>query len=117
MARVKRGVTKRKRHKRILKAAKGYRGSKSRIYKQAREAVTHALAYAFRGRKEKKRRLRSLWIVRINAATRPFGLSYGSFISGLKKAGVKLDRKLLAELSIRDPQAFSRLVQMAQASA
>src|SRR5919107_3294128 len=103
MARVKRGVTAHKRHKRLLNAAEGRRGTRSKLIKPAREALLHAMAYAYAGRKQRKRQLRALWIVRLNAAARQNGLTYSALISGLKKAGVVLDRKVLAEIAVRDP--------------
>ena len=102
MARVKRGVTAHQRHKRLLQDAEGRKGTKSRLVKPAREALLHALAYATRDRKQRKRQMRELWIVRINAAARQNGLTYGQFIAGLKKADVEIDRKILADLAIRD---------------
>ena len=102
MARVKRGVTSHRRHKRLLQDAEGRKGTKSRLVKPAREALLHALAYATRDRKQRKRQMRQLWIVRINAAARQNGLTYGQFIAGLKKADVEIDRKILADLAIRD---------------
>ena len=99
MARVKRGVAAHKRHKRLLNAAEGRKGAKSRLIKPAHEALLHALAYATRDRKQRKRKMRELWIVRINAAARLNGLTYGQFINGLKKSGVELDRKILADLA------------------
>ena len=115
MARVKRGVTAHKRHKRLLKAAEGRRGTKSKLIKPAREAQLHAMAYAYRGRKERKRQLRALWIVRVNAAARLNGLSYNKFISGLKAAGVILDRKVLADIAVRDAATFARIAEVAKA--
>ena len=114
MARVKRGVTAHKRHKRLLKAAEGKTGTHRRLIRSAREAQLHAMAYAYRGRKERKRQMRSLWITRINAAARLNGMTYSSLISGLKKAGCDLDRKVLADLAVRDPHAFTELVEMAR---
>ena len=108
MARVKRGVAAHKRHKRLLNAAEGRKGAKSRLIKPAREALLHALAYATRDRKQRKRKMRELWIVRINAAARLNGLTYGQFINGLKKAEVGIDRKVLADLAIRDAAVFGR---------
>ncbi len=102
MARVKRGVTAHKRHKRLLQDAEGRRGTRSRLVKPAREALLHALAYATRDRKQRKRQMRQLWIVRINAAARQNGMTYGQFIAGLKKADVAIDRKILADLA--DPR-------------
>ena len=106
MARVKRGVTAHKRHKRLLNAAEGRKGTKSRLIKPAREALLHALAYATRDRKQRKRQMRELWIVRINAAARQNGLTYGQFINGLKKADIEIDRKILADLAVRDSATF-----------
>ena len=115
MARVKRGVTAHKRHKRLLKAAEGRRGTRSKLIKPAREAQLHAMAYAYRGRKERKRQMRALWIVRVNAAARLNGLSYGKLISGLKAAGVALDRKVLADIAVRDAATFARIAEVAKA--
>src|SRR4029078_11755948 len=102
MARVKRGVTAHKRHKRLLNAAEGRRGTKSRLIKPAREALLHAMAYSYVGRKHRKRQPRALWIVRLNAAARQHGLTYGKLFAGLKRAGVALDRKILADIAVRD---------------
>jgi large subunit ribosomal protein L20 len=115
MARVKRGVTSHKRHKRLLKAAEGRRGTKSKLFRPAHEANLHAMAYAYRGRKERKRQLRRLWITRVNAASRINGLSYNRFISGLKAAGVVLDRKVLADIAVRDAATFARIAEVAKA--
>ncbi|MFO1257286.1 MAG: 50S ribosomal protein L20 [Gammaproteobacteria bacterium] len=114
MARVKRGVTSHKRHKKVLKAAKGYYGARSRTIKVARQAVIKAGQYAYRDRKQHKREIRSLWIVRINAAARAFGLSYSRLIAGLKKANIALDRKSLAELAVFDQAAFNKVAEKAQ---
>jgi large subunit ribosomal protein L20 len=114
MARVKRGVTAHKRHKRLLKAAEGRKGTKSRLIKPAREALLHALAYATRDRKQRKRQMRELWIIRINAAARLNGLTYGQFMSGLKRADIDLDRKILADLAVRDSATFGRIVEAAK---
>src|SRR5574340_1015054 len=114
MARVKRGVAAHQRHKRLLKAAEGRKGTKSRLVKASREASLHAMAYATRDRKQRKRDMRSLWIVRINAAARLNGLTYGAFISGLRKAGIGLDRKILADLAVRDATAFGAIVEAAK---
>jgi large subunit ribosomal protein L20 len=111
MARVKRGVTAHKRHKRLLDDAEGRKGTRSRLVKPAREALLHALAYATRDRKQRKRQLRQLWIVRINAAVRQHGVTYGAFIAGLKKAEIGLDRKILADIAVRDAATFSRIVE------
>lgn len=114
MARVKRGVTAHRRHKRLLDAAEGRKGTKSRLIKPAREALLHALAYATRDRKQRKRQLRGLWIVRINAAVRAQGLTYGKFIQGLKAADITLDRKILADLAVRDAGTFTQIVEAAK---
>jgi len=114
MARVKRGVTSHKRHKRLLNAAEGRMGTKSRLIKPAREANLHAMAYATRDRKQRKRQMRQLWIIRINAAARQHGLTYGQFVNGLKKAEVELDRKILADLAVRDSATFGRIVDLAK---
>ena len=115
MARVKRGVTAHKRHKRLLKAAEGRKGTKSKLYRPAHEAQLHAMAYAYRGRKERKRQMRALWITRLGAAARLNGLSYNKFISGLKAAGVALDRKVLADIAVRDAATFARIAEVAKA--
>ncbi len=114
MARVKRGVTAHKRHKRLLNDAEGRKGTKSRLVKPAREALLHALSYATRDRKQRKRQMRELWIVRINAAARQNGLTYGQFIAGLKKAEVGIDRKILADLAVRDAATFGRIAELAK---
>jgi large subunit ribosomal protein L20 len=114
MSRVKRGNVHTKRRRRILKQAKGYYGAKSRLYSEARDSVDRALQFAFHGRKRKKRDFRRLWITRINAASRQHGLSYSQFINGLSKAGVGLDRKMLAELAVEDPRAFETLATTAK---
>jgi large subunit ribosomal protein L20 len=114
MARVKRGVTAHKRHKRLLNAAEGRKGTKSKLIKPAREALLHALAYATRDRKQRKRQMRQLWVVRINAAARQHDLTYGQFIHGLKKADVQIDRKILADLAVRDAATFGRIVELAK---
>jgi large subunit ribosomal protein L20 len=116
MARVKRGVTARARHKKTLKAAKGYYGRRKNIYRAAVQAVEKAGQYAYRDRRRKKRNFRSLWIQRINAAARELGLTYGRFINGLGKAGIEVDRKILADLAVREPQAFATLVEKAKAA-
>jgi len=115
MARVKRGVTSHKRHKRLLKTVEGQRGTRSRLVKRAREAQLHSMAYAYRGRKERKRQLRALWITRLNAAARQQGVTYSRFISGLKAAGVILDRKVLADIAVRDAATFARIAEVAKA--
>jgi large subunit ribosomal protein L20 len=114
MTRVKRGFKRAQRRKRMLKFAKGFYGAKSRLYRSAKEAVEKALAYAYRGRKERKRDFRSLWIVRISAASVQNGMSYSKFMGGLKKANVTLDRKVLADIAVRNPEAFSKLVAVAK---
>ena len=116
MARVKRGVTAHKRHKRLLAQAEGRRGTRSKLIRPAREALFHALVYAYRDRRDRKRDMRRLWIERINAASRQHGMPYGRFIAGLKSARVEVDRKMLADLAIRDAGAFSKMVEMAKAS-
>jgi len=117
MARVKRGVHAKKHHKAILEQAQGYYGNRSRSYKSANEAVLHALQYAYRDRRAKKGEFRSLWIQRINAGARTHGLSYSRLIAGLKVAGVEVDRKVLADLAVRDDAAFGALCQLAAANA
>jgi large subunit ribosomal protein L20 len=114
MARVKRGVTAHKRHKRLLQDAEGRKGTRSRLVKASREALLHALAYATRDRKQRKRDFRGLWIIRINAAVRAQGMPYGRFIAGLKAANVELDRKVLADIAVRDAGTFSRIVEVAK---
>ncbi|QWF69900.1 50S ribosomal protein L20 [Methylomonas paludis] len=113
MARVKRGVTARARHKKILKLAKGYYGARSRVYRVAKQAVIKAGQYAYRDRKQKKRQFRALWIVRINAAARLYGISYSRLINGLNKANVAIDRKVLADLAVRDIDAFGAIAKVA----
>jgi large subunit ribosomal protein L20 len=115
MARVKRGVIARKRHKKILKAAKGYYGARSRVLRVAKQAVTRAGQYAYRDRRQRKRQFRQLWIVRINAAARINGLSYSRFINGLKKACVEIDRKVLADIAVHDMATFAALAEKAKA--
>ncbi|GGD77998.1 50S ribosomal protein L20 [Lacimicrobium alkaliphilum] len=114
MARVKRGVIARARHKKVLKQAKGYYGARSRVYRVAVQAVTKAGQYAYRDRRNKKRQFRQLWIARINAASRQNGLSYSRFINGLKKASVEIDRKILADIAVHDKAAFGALVETAK---
>ncbi len=114
MARVKRGVTAHARHKRLLQDAEGRKGTRSRLIKPAREALLHALAYATRDRKQRKRQMRGLWIVRVNAAARNHGMTYGKFIQGLKAADIALDRKILADLAVRDDATFGRIVELAK---
>jgi large subunit ribosomal protein L20 len=112
--RVKRGVTKRRRHKKILKLAKGYWGAKSKLFRVANQQVMKSLAYAYAHRRLRKREFRRLWIARINAAARNHGLSYSRFIAGLRQAGVDINRKMLAELAVHDDQAFAQLVALAK---
>ena len=116
MARVKRGVTKHARHKKILKLSEGYVGRSGTAYRPALERVEKALQYAYRDRRTKKRNFRALWIQRINAATRELGLTYGRFIYGLDKAGIEVDRKVLADLAVHDQAAFAALVEKAKAA-
>ncbi|MGA2943483.1 MAG: 50S ribosomal protein L20 [Xanthobacteraceae bacterium] len=110
MARVKRGVTSHAKHKKILKAAKGYYGRRKNTIRIAKQAVEKANQYAFRDRKRRKRTFRALWIQRLNAAVRPFGLNYSRFIAGLSKSGIMVDRKVLSDLAIREPAAFEAIV-------
>lgn len=114
MARVKRGVNAKKRHKKVLKQAKGYFGAKSKLFRPANQAVMKSLNYAYIGRKLRKRDFRKLWIARINAATRANGMSYSKFINGLKKANVEVNRKMLSEMAIHDPEGFAKLVELAR---
>ena len=116
MARVKRGVIARKRHKKILKLAKGYYGARSRVFRVAKQAVIKAGQYAYRDRRQRKRQFRALWIVRINAAARANGINYASLIHGMALAGIQLDRKSLAELAIREPEGFTEVVKAAQSA-
>jgi large subunit ribosomal protein L20 len=117
MPRAKGGPKTRRRHKKIMKLAKGYVGGRRKTYRQARETVERGLTYAYRDRKQRKRDLRSLWVVRINAAARPHGLSYSRLVAGLKAAGVELDRKMLAALALDDPTAFAEIVGLARTHA
>lgn len=114
MARVKRGVTARRRHKKVLKQAKGYYGAKSKLYRIANQAVMKSLSYAYAGRKQRKRQFRKLWIARINAAARANGMNYSTFINGLKKANIDINRKMLSEMAINDPEGFAKLVEIAK---
>ena len=114
MPRVKRSVHARKKRRTVLNRAKGYYGAKSRSYRAAKEPVQHSLQYRYRDRRNKKREIRRLWITRINAAARINGLSYSVFMNGLKKAGVVLDRKVLADMAVNDPNAFAALVEVAK---
>ena len=116
MSRVKRGVTTHARHRKIIKAAKGYRGRNSTNFRVAIEKVEKGLQYAYRDRRTKKREFRKLWIQRINAGARLSGLTYSTFMNGLSKAGIELDRKVLADLAVREPDAFKSLVEQAQAA-
>ena len=116
MARVKRGVTARAKHKKVLKKAKGYYGARSRVYRVANQAVTKAGQYAYRDRRQKKRQFRRLWIVRINAAARLFDLSYSRFMDGLNKSNIEVDRKMLADLAVNDIDAFEQLAEKAKAA-
>lgn len=114
MARVKRSVNARKKRRKVLTRAKGYYGMKSRSYRNAKQQVQHSLQYQYRDRRTKKRDMRRLWITRINAAARLHGLSYSVFMNGLKKAGVELDRKVLAEMAVSDPEAFAAVAEVAK---
>lgn len=116
MARIKRAVNAKKKHKKVLKQAKGYFGAKSKLFRPANQAVMKSLDYAFAGRRQRKRDFRKLWITRINAAARLNGISYSKLISGLKKADVNINRKMLSELAINDPEAFTKLVDLAKAN-
>ena len=116
MARVKRGVQARARHKKVLKEAKGYYGARSKVFRVAKQAVTKAGQYSYRDRRQRKRQFRALWIVRINAAARDFGLSYSRFIDGLNKAEIEVDRKVLADLAVHDKAAFAALAEKAIAA-
>jgi large subunit ribosomal protein L20 len=116
MARVKRGVQARARHKKVLKEAKGYYGARRKVYRVAKQAVTKAGQYSYRDRRQRKRQFRQLWIVRINAAARECGLSYSRFIDGLNKAEIEVDRKVLADLAVHDKAAFGALAEKAKAS-
>ncbi|MGB1192534.1 MAG: 50S ribosomal protein L20 [Pseudomonadales bacterium] len=116
MPRVKRGVVARRRHKKILKQAKGYYGARSRVFRVAKQAVTKAAQYAYRDRRQRKRQFRALWITRINAASRANGLNYSRLIAGLKKANVLLDRRVLADLAVHDKAAFTKIVEIAKSA-
>ena len=116
MPRVKRGVTAHARHKKVMKKAKGYYGARSRVYRVAKQAVIKAGQYAYRDRRQRKRQMRSLWIVRINAAARQFDLSYSRMIDGMKKAGIEMDRKVLADLAVQDLHAFGAIAEQAKAA-
>ncbi len=114
MARIKRGLTVRRRHKKVLALTRGHRATRHSLYKRAHESMLHALSYAYAHRRERKGDMRRLWIVRVNAASRAQGLSYGQFIHGLKKSGVEIDRKILADMAVREPEAFASLVTTAK---
>ena len=114
MARVKRGVTAHRRHKRLLDSAEGRKGTKSRLIKTAHEAALHAMAYATRDRKQRKRKMRELWIIRVGAGARANGVTYSKFIADLKKAEIQLDRKVLADIAVRDAATFGRIVEVAR---
>ncbi len=116
MPRVKRGVTARARHKKVLKKAKGYYGARSRVYRVATQAVTKAGQYAYRDRRQRKRQFRALWIARINAGARMFGISYSRMINGMKKADIGLDRKVLADLAVHDIDTFGKIAEKAKAA-
>ena len=116
MPRVKRGIMTHKRHKKVLSRAQGYWGGRSRLFKTAKEAVMHSMQYAYRDRRVKKRDFRRLWIVRISAACRNNGATYSRFMEGLNKAGVELDRKVLADMAITDPESFAQLVENAKSA-
>jgi len=116
MPRVKRGVTARARHKKVLEQAKGFRGRRGNVYRIAKEAVMKAGQYAYRDRRQKKREFRALWIARINAAARELGMTYSAFINGLQKASIDIDRKVLADLAVHDKAAFAKIAEQARAS-
>ncbi|WP_420175567.1 50S ribosomal protein L20 [Luteococcus sp. OSA5] len=116
MARVKRSVNAQKKRREILEQASGYRGQRSRLYRKAKEQVLHSMTYSYNDRRKKKGDFRQLWIQRINAACRADGITYNRFINGLKNAGVEVDRKMMAELAVNDPKAFSALVEVAKAN-
>ena len=116
MARVKRSVNAQKKRRETLERAAGYRGQRSRLYRKAKEQVTHSLVYSYRDRKARKRDMRRLWIIRINAAARGNGLSYNQFVAGCRKAGIELDRKVLAEIAVVDPEAFGKIAEQAKAA-
>ncbi|MBP6346431.1 50S ribosomal protein L20 [Neisseriaceae bacterium CLB008] len=116
MPRVKRGVTARARHKKVIALAKGYRGRRKNVYRIAKQAVMKAGQYAYRDRRQRKRQFRQLWIIRINAAARECGLSYSKFMNGLKKASIEIDRKVLADMAVFDKAAFAQIAEKAKAS-
>lgn len=113
MPRVKRGVTSHRRHKKVLNLTKGHRGTNSRLIKRANESMLHSLSYAFAHRRERKGDMRRLWILRVNAACRAQGMKYSEFINGLKKSGIEINRKMLADMAVREPESFSNLVTIA----
>ena len=117
MPRVKRGVTKHRRHKKTMALTRGYQGAQGRSYKSAKEALIHAMTHAYRHRRQRKGEFRRLWILRIGAASRPLGLTYSQFIAGLKKANIELDRKTMADMAVRDAEGFAQLVEKAKAAA
>jgi large subunit ribosomal protein L20 len=114
LPRVKRGVTTHKRHKKVLALTKGHRATRHSLYKRARESMIHALSYAYAHRRERKGDMRRLWILRVSAASRAQGLTYGQFIYGLKKSGIEINRKMLADMAVREPEAFANLVTIAK---
>ncbi len=114
MARIKRGVTTRRRHRAVLNRAEGFRGTRNRLFKRANEAVMRSLMYQYRDRRTRKRQMRRLWITRINAAARQEGMTYSTFIHGLALAGIELDRKVLADIAVRDPETFRRFAEAAR---
>ncbi len=116
MARVKRSINARKKRRKVLDRAKGYYGMRSRSYRNAKQQVQHSLQYQYRDRRVKKREMRKLWITRINAAARMNGMSYSTFMNGLKKAGIELDRKVLADMAVSDPEAFAAIVELSKAA-
>lgn len=116
MARVKNAINSKKKRRTTLERAKGYRGQRSRLYRKAKEQVTHSMVYSYRDRKDRKNEFRKLWITRINAAARAEGLTYNRFMQGLKLAGVEIDRRMLAELAVNDPEVFTALVDKARAA-
>ncbi|MFC2007540.1 50S ribosomal protein L20 [Chloroflexota bacterium] len=117
MSRVKRGTTTHRRHKKVLALTKGHRGSKNSLFRRANESMLHSLSYAYDHRRERKGDMRRLWIIRINAASRAHGLTYGQFINGLRKAGVAINRKMLADMAVREPEALSNLLTLAEEKA
>lgn len=116
MSRIKRGIIKKRRHKKVIAQTRGHRGVRHRLFKRARESLMHGLHYSYVDRRDRKGQFRRLWIARINAATRQHGLSYNRFVAGLHKACIEIDRKVLADLAVRDSHAFARLVETAKAA-